>query len=228
MMAAAEATAYLAQQQLAADVRSIEDLNATIADSNSRALQMLGDISGQNFGADRSSWDRWLTDLKGYAYVSPPSPVDKPTYVEDVPVSVVPPPPIIASAIEGPVMTIPRHSCFGAGTLVWTQEGKRPIEEIRYGDQVLTRNTATGVLGFQPVVTVYHNPPNATYRIDLGGESIVATGIHRFWKAGVGLGHGPGAQAGRPAANGQRHHHRHLGEAREDPACLQPGTGWRR
>ena len=38
MMAAAEATAYLAQQQLAADVRSIEELNATIAQSNSRAL----------------------------------------------------------------------------------------------------------------------------------------------------------------------------------------------
>ena len=51
---------------------------------------------------------------------------------------------------------------------------------------MLTRNTASGVLGFQPVVTVYHNPPNATYRIDLGGESIVATGIHRFWKAGAG------------------------------------------
>ena len=74
MMAAAEATAVLAQQQLAADVRSIEELNATIAQSNSRALQMLGDVSGQNLGADRSAWEKWLTDLKGYAYVSPPSP----------------------------------------------------------------------------------------------------------------------------------------------------------
>lgn len=100
--------------------------------------------------------------------------------------SIVPQPPIVTSAIEGPIMVIERHSCFGAGTLVWTQEGRRPIAEIRYGDQLLTRNTTTGVLAFQPVVTVYHNPPNATYRIDLGGESIVATGIHRLWKAGVG------------------------------------------
>ena len=51
---------------------------------------------------------------------------------------------------------------------------------------MLSRNTASGVLSYQPVVTAYHNPPNATYRIDLGSESIVATGIHRFWKAGQG------------------------------------------
>ena len=147
---------------------------------------MLGEVSGRNHGPDRSSWERWLTDLKGYAYVSPPSPVDKPTYVEEVPVSIIPQPPIVASVIEGPIVAVERHSCFGAGTLVWTEDGKRPIETIRQGDQVLTRNTATGVLGFQPVVMVYHNPPNATHRLDLDGESIVATGIHRFWKAGAG------------------------------------------
>ena len=90
MMAAAEATAYLAQQQLAADVRSIEEFNATIAQSNSRALMMLADVSGRDFGADRVSWEKWLTDLQGYAYVSPPSPVDKPTVVEEVPISIVP------------------------------------------------------------------------------------------------------------------------------------------
>lgn len=186
MMAAAEATAYLAQQQLGADVRSIEELNASIAQSNSRALMMLADVSGRDFGADRVSWDKWLTDLQGYAYVSPPSPVDKPTIVEDVPISIVAPPPIITTAIQGPLVAVPRHSCFGAGTLVWTLEGKRPIEQLRAGDDVLSRDTATGLLSFQPVVTAYHNPPNGTYRIDLGSESIVATGIHRFWKAGVG------------------------------------------
>jgi hypothetical protein len=36
-------------------------------------------------------------------------------------------------------------------------------------------------------VEVYHNPPNATYRVTLeSGESIVATGIHRLWVAGKG------------------------------------------
>ena len=120
MMAAAEATASLAQQQLASDVRSIEELNASIAESNSLRPMMLGDVSGRDFGADRVSWDKWLTDLQGYAYESPPSPSDKPTIVEDVPISVVTPPPVVL--IEGPLVVV-RHSCFGAGTLVWTLEG---------------------------------------------------------------------------------------------------------
>ena len=36
------------------------------------------------------------------------------------------------------------------------------------------------------MLTAYHNPPNATLRIELGDETIVATGIHRLWKAGQG------------------------------------------
>jgi hypothetical protein len=35
-------------------------------------------------------------------------------------------------------------------------------------------------------VATHRNPPAATLRIAIGGESIDATGIHRFWKAGKG------------------------------------------
>jgi hypothetical protein len=144
------------------------------------------EISGQDFGADRKAWDKWLTDLRGYAHVSPTTPADKPTGVQDVPLAIVPQPSIVLNAIEGPIVNVERHSCFGAGTLVRTFSGPRPIEELGAGDLVLARSTTTGVLSFQPVVVAYHNPPNATYRIELGSESIVATGIHRFWKAGQG------------------------------------------
>jgi hypothetical protein len=50
----------------------------------------------------------------------------------------------------------------------------------------VTEDTQTGALSFQPIVQVFHNPPAATLRIDLGGDAVVATGIHRFWKAGHG------------------------------------------
>ena len=33
---------------------------------------------------------------------------------------------------------------------------------------------------------MHRNRPSATLRIALDGETIVATGIHRFWKAGKG------------------------------------------
>jgi hypothetical protein len=56
----------------------------------------------------------------------------------------------------------------------------------KVGDQILTQNTKTGALDYQPVIAVYHNKPTSTLRLDLGTESIVATLIHRFWKAGHG------------------------------------------
>ena len=65
-------------------------------------------------------------------------------------------------------------------------DGPRPIEDLRAGDDVLTQNPRTGELKYQPLVAVYHNPPNGTLRIEIDGESIVATGIHRLWKAGKG------------------------------------------
>ena len=77
-------------------------------------------------------------------------------------------------------------ACFAAGTLVHTIDGPRPIESIRVGDRVLSQGTSTGQLAFQPVVATHRNQPPPTLRIAIGGESIVATGIHRFWKAGKG------------------------------------------
>ena len=41
-------------------------------------------------------------------------------------------------------------------------------------------------LSFQPVVATHVNGPSTTLRIAIDGETIVATGIHRFWKAGKG------------------------------------------
>ena len=36
------------------------------------------------------------------------------------------------------------------------------------------------------MLATHVNGPAATFRITIDGESIVATGIHRFWKAGKG------------------------------------------
>ena len=94
-------------------------------------------------------------------------------------------PPLIQTVETGIQLN---HACFGAGTQVHTIEGPRPIEDLRDGDDVLTQDPSTGELKYQPLVAVYHNPPNATFRVELAGitESIVATGIHRLWKAGKG------------------------------------------
>jgi len=89
--------------------------------------------------------------------------------------------------VNVPTIQVRTHTaCFSAGTLVHTIDGRRAIESIQVGDRVLSQNTSTGLLGFQPVMAVHKNEPSATLRIAIDGETIVATGIHRFWKAGKG------------------------------------------
>ncbi len=67
-----------------------------------------------------------------------------------------------------------------------TINGPQAIETLQVGDRVLSQNPTTGSLTFQPIVAIHHNHPTATLQLRIGGETIVATGIHRFWKAGKG------------------------------------------
>jgi hypothetical protein len=185
MMMQAQIAAQVAQQQLAGDVQAIDAYNAPILDTNRRLRVVLAAALGTDVGDDRAAWQKWLVDLLGYAYAPQKSSNERTTIIEEVPLAYQPQAAPIVS--DQPVaVQIVSHSCFGAGTPVRTLEGVRPIESIRIGDQVLTQNPKTGELKYEPLIAVYHNPPNATLRIDLGNETVVATGIHRFWKAGKG------------------------------------------
>jgi Pretoxin HINT domain len=180
----AQRSAQVAEQQLTSDVQAIDEFNRPIVEMNRRARQVLADSVGIDRGLERLDWEKWFVDLSGYAFAAQSS-VEPPTVVEEVPISYEPQAsPLIADQPLAVVVT--RHSCFGAGTLVRTIDGSSRIENVRSGDLVLTQAPATGELKYQPVLTAYHNPPNATLRIELGGETIVATGIHRFWKANQG------------------------------------------
>ena len=188
MMQDAQASTAAARQQLASDLSALEAYNAPIEMLNGRARELLTEVSGLDYGAERQPWERWYVDLLGYAYGSSATPpkTERPTVVEQVPLDheAQAPPKI---AYQGPSnVTFLRYSCFGAGTPVTTLEGRRPIEDLRAGDMVLSRDAETGALAYRPLSAVFHNPPDSTYRIDLGGEPIVSTGIHRFWKAGEG------------------------------------------
>jgi hypothetical protein len=159
-----------ARQTLQQDIQSIEVMNAGIRDLNDRALPLAKAATGQDFGSDSDSWMKWWTNELGYAYQSP-EPATKPTYTDVINFQYQPP---------------PHGACFSAGTLVRTIGGSQAIETLQVGDRVLSQNTSTGALSFQPVVAIHHNQPSTTMRLLLGGETIIATGIHRFWKAGTG------------------------------------------
>ncbi len=189
-------SALVAQQQLSNDITAMDRHNAGVKQSNDRVTQVLRAVSGRDHGVNRELWKKWYVDLKGYAYTSAPE-SPRPTVVQEVPLayqpqmvpitqinrSVGPAVTAIQSSVT-PMSTI--ASCFGAGTPVRTLTGPRPIESLRIGDRVLTQSTATGALGYQPIVTAYHNPPSPTFLIKLAGDTIVSSPFHRFWKAGRG------------------------------------------
>jgi Pretoxin HINT domain len=184
MMMDAQRSAQSAQAQLAADVQAIENYNAGISETNQSVRQLLSDSVGVDVGPEKESWDKWLTDLAGYAFAASSS-YEPPTIVEEVPIAYQQG--ATPFFIDRPTNLVTmRHSCFGVGTPVRTLTGSAAIEKLRAGDLVLVQDAATGELKYEPIVTVFHNPPNGTLRIDMGTETIVATGIHRFWMAGRG------------------------------------------
>jgi tetratricopeptide (TPR) repeat protein len=157
------------EQRLAMDVQFLESVNDRISELNDRTLPVLKAVTGQDLGPAPEKWKGWWTDQLGYAYQSN-VPVVKPTYSDFV-------------NLAG---SYTHSACFAAGTPVQTVSGLRPIESIRVGDGVLSQGTSTGVLTFQPVVATHRSTTSRTVRILIGDESFVATGIHRFWKAGKG------------------------------------------
>ncbi len=181
-------SAEVAKQQLAGDAASIDRCNAEIRRSNEPVLVALKAVTGADIGEDAVAWGRWWSERMGFdnglAVTDNPNST-KPTLFEEVPLGYTPT--ATPGLLTGQTIGFVVHpSCFAGGTLIRTIEGDRAIESIRSGDLVLVQDTRGGALGYQPVVAVFHNPPNQTFRVDLGGEAVVATGIHRFWKAGKG------------------------------------------
>ena len=61
--------------------------------------------------------------------------------------------------------------CFVAGTLIDTETGLRPIEDIRVGDQVQSRNPATGVTALKTVTGLVHRHDREIYVVKLAVKS---------------------------------------------------------
>ncbi|MBN3524652.1 polymorphic toxin-type HINT domain-containing protein [Paenibacillus apiarius] len=76
--------------------------------------------------------------------------------------------------------------CFSAGTPVQTKTGFKPIEQIRIGDFVLTKDELTGKTGYNTVIELYQRQAAETYQITVKGMTITTTEEHPFWVPGQG------------------------------------------
>jgi hypothetical protein len=81
------------------------------------------------------------------------------------------------------------RGCFAAGTLVWMADGTFvPIEQVRPGDEVLTRACDVGQIEAARVLSTHALETSRTLRICVadGAECATTTGEHPFWVEGVG------------------------------------------
>ena len=185
IMAEYQKSAAVAQEQLRQDVAVVERENRVIDEANDLVVGVLNNVSGLNMGTDPEAWRAWWTDQRGYVYTAP-APEARPTIVQDVPVAYLPQP-IPGFNRVGPVLSTSanysasgsltnegllrfgrmgiRPCCFAAGTPVRTLDGTKPIEEVRVGDRVLSLDSASGALRYQPVLTVFRFRPSATVRV---------------------------------------------------------------
>ncbi|MDR7385392.1 polymorphic toxin-type HINT domain-containing protein [Promicromonospora iranensis] len=71
-------------------------------------------------------------------------------------------------------------ACFVAGTPVLTADGTKPIEDIRVGDKVWTRNLVTGLDELQLVAETFVRQTLALHHLTVNGATVSTTPEHPF------------------------------------------------
>jgi hypothetical protein len=77
-------------------------------------------------------------------------------------------------------------TCFAAGTKVATDKGLVNIEEIKVGDQVLSKDTTTGEVTYKKVLSTSENETAGIVRVYVGDETVECSQEHPFWVVGKG------------------------------------------
>jgi len=77
-------------------------------------------------------------------------------------------------------------ACFVAGTLVASEDGLRPIEEIKIGERVWAADERTGEVALKEVLTTMSHDDVELVQIELAHVIIRATTEHPFWVEGAG------------------------------------------
>ena len=71
--------------------------------------------------------------------------------------------------------------CFVEGTPVLTDEGSKPIEEIKAGDHVYSTDPATGESEYKEVVQTFENESDELVHVTVDGDEITTTPKHPFY-----------------------------------------------
>jgi hypothetical protein len=76
-------------------------------------------------------------------------------------------------------------ACFPAGTLIQTEYGTKPIEDIAIGDNVWAYDEDTNITALQPVVDIMQQESDHTLLLYTEVEVIETTALHPFYVDGA-------------------------------------------
>jgi hypothetical protein len=181
-----------AAQNQAAVREAVERANRAIAARNAQIAAALAKTTGRNLGDQPMPWwTWWWQDYNEMYHVSGPTGPDRPgkpqiDYEHDEEYIGGGPTYWPTTMVGTGPVTIYAHSCFAAGTKVWTLTGRQAIEKIKVGDRVLAQDVESGELAYKPVLAVTIRRPGPWKKLGLDAESLTATPSHPFWVAGRG------------------------------------------
>ncbi len=143
--------------------------NANIALLNQRICETLARTTGHELENPLESWwDWWNSHNEVYLVGSKPV---RETYGRQQ--VIAPPPPSM-------------RDCLVAGTVVWTNTGLVPIEQVRVGDRVLSQEPDSGGIAYKPVLRTTVRPAGQVVRIVTDQGFLQCSGGHPFWISGQG------------------------------------------
>lgn len=160
-----------AESELYERATAIETANESTREFNQRIAGLLSAVTDRPADTNPHSWWHWWYKENNWKES------------EDRPVVEISEEPEFAG--EMPFL-LRQHSCFRKGTLVWTEQGRVPIESLRIGDLVVAQEPETGELALKPILRTSVNPDQHTTLVRFGDEELVATAAHQYWQAGEG------------------------------------------
>lgn len=70
---------------------------------------------------------------------------------------------------------------FSADTLVATDQGEKPISQIKVGDHVLAYDASLGITGYYTVTAAFHHTDQTILGLNIAGEQLQTTEGHPFY-----------------------------------------------
>jgi hypothetical protein len=152
---------------------AVAQQNMAIQQFNERVCSVLANVTDEQLPASPGEWWQWWSDYNE-VYTEGEKPV-RGYYTRDQ---------VAFSEYSGGNLST--FECLVAGTPVWTESGPVPIEQIKIGDRVLSKEPDTGELAYKPVLRTTERDPERLVKFQLGAESIHCSGGHPFWVSGEG------------------------------------------